>query len=118
MDILTQFIWKFDQMTPKFCRTPTKANYEIEELIIKFYLIQENMPMSNEMKFYYLQQDYGLEGEYHLHFICTTGDSLTTVLTTIPVYMLIFANHDKYSKATSLFTDLIKLYNRMDKYMH
>lgn len=50
---------KWNEM--KICRTqfPTKANYEIEELIIKFHPIQEGEPAGNEMKVYFLQQDYG-----------------------------------------------------------
>lgn len=59
------------KMALKICRTqsPTKANYKIEELIIKFHPIQEGEPAGNEMKVYYLQQDHGLQGEYHLQHV-------------------------------------------------
>lgn len=53
-----------------------KANYGIDELVIKF--LQESRPEHNEMEFYYLQQSYSAEGvlEYHLQSfpsICITG---------------------------------------------
>lgn len=50
-------------------QSPTKANFEIEEVIIKFHPIQEDEPAGNEMKVYYLQQDYRLQGEYHLQHV-------------------------------------------------
>lgn len=50
-------------------QSPTKANYETEELIIKFQPIRKDEPEGNEMKVYYLQQDYGLQVEYHLQHV-------------------------------------------------
>lgn len=49
-------------------RPPTKANYGIDELVIKFLPNQESRPEFNEMEFYYVQQSYSAEGEHDYHF--------------------------------------------------
>lgn len=62
-----------------------KANYGIDESVIKFLPSQESMPECNEIEFYYLQQSYSAQGvcEYHLQSsICTTGASLAVFLIT------------------------------------
>lgn len=65
-----------------------KANYGIDELVIKFLQSQERRPECNEMEFYYLQQSYSAEGvrEYHLQSfpsICRTGASLSVFFITV-----------------------------------